>query len=154
MNPRGLTGPERELTLSPLLQSGVGDEALCRRAVAECLLISFQHRLPPVFQGIRPLIAYGALNSTARGITLGRRIYIRHDAFDTTGGLPPYLLVHELAHVVQFLRDGTPRFLTRYLTEYFAGIPRYGSTREAYLNISYEIEARQVETFLPEHLQR
>ena len=135
-----------------MLQSAIAAPALIHRAVDETELIPFRNQL--LFEGVRPVVAYGALNSTARGITLGREVYLRQDVFDSAGAIPAFLLVHEVAHVVQFLRDGTPYFLSRYLGEYFRGLLRFQSGHTAYLAISYEVEARMVETFLPAELQR
>jgi hypothetical protein len=151
---RSLFPDELELGISTLCASEIAGPSLCERAARECSLTPFRHHLPPLSRGVRPVIAYAALNSRARGITLGRQVYIRHDTFDSDDRIPPFLLVHELAHVVQFLRDGTASFLTRYLSEYFAGLMRHRSGYRAYLEISYEVEARYVESFLPEGLQR
>jgi len=45
----------------------------------------------------------------------------------------------------QFARDGKLRFLCRYLGEWFTGIFKYRILAQAYLCISYEVEARQAE---------
>ena len=59
------------------------------------------------------------------GITLGRTIFLAPDAI-----LEPALLLHELAHVHQFERDGA--FPVRYLWE---------SIRRGYRGNRFEIEA-------------
>ena len=73
------------------------------------------------------------------GMTVGRLILVLRD--DDQSGRR-VLLAHELAHVEQYARLGTVRFLRRYLGEYFAGLWRLRSHRQAYLAISLEAEAR------------
>jgi hypothetical protein len=55
------------------------------------------------------------------------------------------LLAHELVHVRQYRDLGTWRFRRTYLWEYFRG--RLGGLghHQAYLNISFEREARELE---------
>lgn len=147
-SPRALFPEEKSAATRALLSSSIAEEAICRRAISECRLVPFDRFLPPLLRGVRPTIAYFALRRRASGITLGRQIYIRRNLFDRDGELPLYLVVHEVAHVVQFLRDGTLPFLSRYVGEYFAGRFRGLRDREAYLAISYEREARRVESHL------
>ena len=147
MSERALRDDEQRAVFQALRRSSIAAEDLCRDAVRSCRLIPFNHLLPPVTQGPRPVIAFFALRRRASGITLGRRVFIRQNLFGRTGNLPPALLVHEVAHVVQFLRDGTVPFLTRYISEYLGARLRGLADREAYLSISYEEEARYVETF-------
>ncbi len=147
---RPLSQEERRPVLQALLQSRIADEAICHRALESARFFPFVHRLPPLFCGVRPFIAYFALRRRASGITLGSNIYVRHSLFGRQGQLPLYFVTHEVAHVVQFLRDGTYPFLTRYLGEYGWMRLRGIDDRSAYLAISYEREARRVETFLPD----
>ena len=70
------------------------------------------------------------------GITLGRRIYIRHGIADLRR-----LLLHELQHVRQIERLGVVGFYTRYLREYAAHRWRGLPPEAAYRRISLEIEA-------------
>ncbi len=148
MTTRPLYGDEKSAVLKALRNSHIADEELITCAIEQCRFISFEHTLPPLHRGARPTVAYFALRNRASGITLGRKVYIRQNLFDHQGKLPLYLVTHEVAHVVQFLRDGTLPFLTRYLGEYFTGRLRGLRDRDAYLAISYEREARRVETFL------
>lgn len=148
MNGRPLRDDEKRRVLDALADSAIASRSVCRKAVNSCRFISFGHSLPPVGAGIRPVIAFFALRRRASGITLGTRVYIRRHLFGRTGDLPLVLVTHEVAHVVQFLRDGTVPFLLRYLGEYLAGRLRGMGDRDAYLNISYEREARRVERFL------
>lgn len=63
--------------------------------------------------------------ATVAGITLGRTVHLADGA-----GAPPWLLLHELAHVRQFARD--PGFPARYAWE---------SLRRGYRHNRYELEA-------------
>lgn len=148
MKPRGLRSDEKGPVLRALLDSGIASPAVCHTAVDICRFIPFDHFLPPVTDGLRPLIAYFALRRRASGITLGDHVYVRRNLFDRRGKLPLFLVTHEVAHVVQFIRDGTAPFLTRYLGEYAFHRLRGIDDRRAYLAISYEREARRVESFL------
>jgi hypothetical protein len=73
------------------------------------------------------------------------RIYFEAGAYrlDTPEGLA--LLAHEVTHCRQYHRHGTWRFRARYLWSYFHGRLSGMTGKEAYLNIPYEIEAREVE---------
>jgi len=55
------------------------------------------------------------------------------------------LLAHEIEHCRQYRKHGTWHFRARYLAAYFKNRLRGMSRREAYLNISFEIEAREIE---------
>ncbi len=72
------------------------------------------------------------------GMTLGRLVLVRRD--DDRSGRR-ILLAHELAHVEQYARLGTIRFLWRYMREYVVNLARLRSHRRAYAAISLEIEA-------------
>lgn len=148
MKSRGLCPDEKEPVLQALLDSDIAPSSICRQAVESCQFVPFDHFLPPLTRGIRPLIAYFALRRRASGIALGDTVYIRSNLFDRRGRLPLYLVCHEVAHVVQFLRDGTIAFLARYLGEYILSRLRGIDDRRAYLALSYEKEARRVESFL------
>jgi hypothetical protein len=52
---------------------------------------------------------------------------------------------HELEHIYQVRKYGFLSFYISYLIIYFANLIRYKSFKVAYLNISYELEARKVE---------
>lgn len=86
-------------------------------------------------------------------LTLGRRVFVAPSMLSRENGLARMsgrLLAHEVAHVLQYERVGTARFLLRYLQEYFAGLWRAGnldagSRMGAYLDISFEREARTAE---------
>jgi hypothetical protein len=132
MRTRNLTDEEKDLVVPALVEADVAPRATCRTAAEECRLVQ---RLPSLLEirGAKSALAYAALRSRACGITLGDDIFVRAEFFDSNLGLPIRLVAHELAHVVQFRRDGSPAFLARYLRDW-----------QAYLSISYEREARQV----------
>ena len=78
--------------------------------------------------GIPPRLGGWALGQrSVQGITLGHTVFL-----DPEAALNPALLLHELAHVHQFERDGT--FPLRYLLE---------SVRRGYHANRYELEANE-----------
>ena len=143
---RNLTEPERNWCEQALRYYDIAPWAICQRAIDQTRIFMTVPDFKNI-RGPRSMIAHIALYQRAAGITLGRDVYIRHTmAFNDE--LPPDLVVHEVAHVVQFLRDGHAVFLARYLKDYarnlLKGMPDY----EAYMNIPYEIEARKVESYV------
>ena len=85
------------------------------------------------------------------GITIGRHVLIRPSLIYRDSAnqicLSKKLLVHEIAHVLQYQKEGFFGFLFNYFNEYFKGIKRRkkwdsNSRMYAYLDISHEIEAR------------
>lgn len=150
---RQLTDRERGVILHALERVGVAPASLCREAVETCLL-SRQTPLLGEIDGVAATIAYAALKTRASGITLGNRVFIRREYFSDEGEIPLDLLAHEVAHVVQFMRDGTLGFLARYLRDYVLGVGRGLGDQGAYLAIPYEVEARQVADALPAHPSR
>lgn len=89
-------------------------------------------------------IAYAALKTRASAITLGSKVFIRREFFDDDGQVPLDLVAHEVAHVVQFARDGLLRFFYYYLRDYMGGLFRGLGDSAAYRAIPYEVEARRV----------
>ena len=87
------------------------------------------------------------------GITFGRRIFIL-PTFLTTNQenfliLPEKLVAHEVTHVVQYRREGFVRFFYKYLTNFWKNLRTkekwdVNSRQEAYLEIPFEVEAREV----------
>jgi hypothetical protein len=138
---------EKEAVLDALRRVQIADEATCVAAVDACRLIK---RRPALFEirGPRSGIAYVALRTRASGITLGDRVFIRSDCFREHGRPPLPLIAHEIAHVVQFRRDGAAAFLARYLLDYAKNLARGMAEKDAYLSIPYEEEARAVENAL------
>src|SRR5262249_37564116 len=62
---------------------------------------------------------------------------------DTIEGVA--VLAHEITHCRQYRAYGTWRFRLLYLSYYFKNLLRGMSRKEAYLNVPFEIEAREVE---------
>ena len=86
------------------------------------------------------------------GITIGRRIYIFPEKFWVSENrklrLDEELVVHEITHVLQYRREGFFRFLRLYIKSYYANLRKkekrdLSARAEAYLEIPFEIEARQ-----------
>ena len=85
----------------------------------------------------------------ADAVTLGARVFLSQPAAaqvaaGTESGRR--LLRHERAHVSQFAREGTARFLWRYGVSYARARRRGLSHEAAYLEIPYEREAREAES--------
>ncbi len=88
-----------------------------------------------------------------QGITFGRRIFIapRLLTFNQKNllKLPENLIAHEIAHVLQYKREGSIKFFYKYLTSFWRNLRKRGkwdavSRQNAYLEIPFEVEARQV----------
>jgi DNA repair photolyase len=85
------------------------------------------------------------------GITLGSRIFIKPILLSLNQNnlpkLPEDLVAHEIAHVLQYKREGFIKFFYKYLTSYFGNLRKKKnwsgySRHQAYLEIPFEIEAR------------
>lgn len=85
------------------------------------------------------------------GITIGSRIFIKPDFLSLTADkrrrIHVELAAHEIAHVLQYERDGFARFFYKYLESYRRNLKNEkwsaAARLEAYLAIPYEIEARE-----------
>lgn len=140
---RALTVAEREAALDALTACGVAPGPVCRAAVEATRLVPRAPRVGEI-RGPRSLIAHVALAARADGITLGRRVFVRAALRAPDGALPLDLVVHEVAHVAQVLRDGPATFYARYVADYLRGRARGLADHDAYLAIPYEVEAREV----------
>lgn len=87
------------------------------------------------------------------GITFGRRIFIepRLISFNLKNQprLSNDLAAHEIAHTLQYRREGFSNFLYKYFSEYRKNLRKFKkpdaeARHQAYLNISFEIEAREI----------
>jgi hypothetical protein len=140
---RPLTSLERQ-TLEQMLSSPEGSRHFERvrhlgHVLDHVLLVGCTPSLREL-RGVRSCIAYFALRKSAVGITLGRRIYLRTDYFERT---PWELVAHEVAHVLQYERDGVVPFLVKYVASYLHSRLMKGlSGYEAYRAIGYEEQAR------------
>lgn len=109
-------------------------------------------RLPEIhFYGGR-FAHYLTARLKIEGITIGRRIYIFPENFWFSESrklrLDEELVVHEIAHVLQYRREGFFKFLWLYQKSYYANLRKKKSRdalakSEAYWEIPFEIEARQ-----------
>lgn len=98
-----------------------------------------------------------------QGITIGRSILISPTSIvyeNNKKMTSKSLLVHEIAHVLQYRREGFFRFLYKYFRSYLENLRKKRdwspiSRLEAYLEIPFEIEARKVAAdFVNWHKQR
>jgi Domain of unknown function (DUF4157) len=82
------------------------------------------------------------------------RIYFAPGAYrvDTIEGVA--LLAHEITHCRQYRALGTWGFRARYIWAYCRNRLRGMSGKDAYLNIPFEIEAREIEARVFQALQR
>jgi hypothetical protein len=131
--------PGSHARLEQFFRFHLQDETLCLPAV-RFYAGSFARRLTTAF--------------AIQAITFSRTIFIAPRLLrrDASGGLaaPARLVVHELAHTLQYRREGRVPFLFRYLTEYARGLMGAGGlgakTRAAaYRAISFEARAREAE---------
>jgi hypothetical protein len=86
------------------------------------------------------------------GLAVGKRVYIFPENFWFSESrklrLDEELVVHEITHVLQYNREGFFRFLRLYVKSYYANLRKkerrdLAARTEAYLEIPFEIEARQ-----------
>lgn len=90
---------------------------------------------------------------SVHGLTVGRRIFItpRLLSFNQNNALklPEDLIAHEITHVIQYKKLGFIIFFSQYLTNYWRNLRKKkkwdaASRHEAYLEIPFEVEARDV----------
>lgn len=108
--------------------------------------------LPPIFfytGRVSKLITHAL---KIHGITIGARIFILPELVSLNSknkpSLPESLVAHEIAHVLQYKREGFFKFLYKYLRDYRRNLKKesqldFASRHRAYLNIPFEIEARE-----------
>ena len=86
------------------------------------------------------------------GITVGRRVFVMPKLISLNRKnqkkLPEELIVHEIMHVIQYKKAGFGKFLYKYLRDYWSNLRKKrkwdsASRRNAYLEIPFEIEARE-----------
>lgn len=92
---------------------------------------------------------------SVHGITLGSNVLILPALVtfnrENQKKLPEDLLVHEIMHVIQYREKGFARFLYQYSKSYWNNLRKIGeydfaARRRAYLDIPFEIEAREAAT--------
>lgn len=73
------------------------------------------------------------------GWTLGERVFIKPKLDESHR---KRLVAHELVHVEQYRKHGIVGFLKQYFTDYAKNLVTCRKHRQAYLDIPFEIEAR------------
>jgi len=121
------------------------------RALGEPLPPQLQARLARYFPAL-DLASVRLHHGVPRYVRGRPRGYVdRHHVYLASGWQPAgdpellALLAHELVHVMQYRELGAWRFRLAYLGEYLAGRCRGLGHEAAYLNISFERAARQLE---------
>lgn len=115
------------------------------------ILYEKEFRLPTIYfhAGRFSRILTGALK--IHGITIGKNIFVTPKFVSPAGNnrrkVHVELAAHEIAHVLQFKREGFVRFFYKYLTSYLQNLRRQknwnaAARQQAYLDIPFEIEAR------------
>ena len=109
-------------------------------------------KLPAVHFYTGKLTALLTRAISVNGITFGGKVLImpalvsRNRKNQKT--LPDDLIVHEIMHVIQYAEKGFIKFLYLYLKIYWINLRKtrewnFGARRRAYLEIPFEIEARE-----------
>lgn len=78
------------------------------------------------------------------GVTHGRLVFVDPEVMKGDPDRLARLVVHELIHVRQFVAAGYVRFVLSYLKDYWKGRLGGLSPRDAYREITYEREAREL----------
>lgn len=78
------------------------------------------------------------------GVTHGRLVFVDPQVMKGDPDRLARLVVHELIHVRQFVAAGYMRFILSYLNDYWRGRVGGLSPRDAYREITYEREAREL----------
>ena len=90
---------------------------------------------------------------SVQGITFGRLIFIKPSLVSLNRNGQPQLsrdlAAHEIAHTLQYEREGIIKFLYKYLADYRKNLRSFEkrdafARQSAYLEIPFEIEARRV----------
>jgi hypothetical protein len=79
-----------------------------------------------------------------KGVTHWRWVFVDPEFMRGDRDKLARLVIHELVHVRQYRDTGYLGFTTRYLREYSRGRLQGKNSRQAYLDIGAEVEAREV----------
>lgn len=79
-----------------------------------------------------------------RGVTLWKWIFVDPELMNGDPDRLARLVIHELVHLRQVIDAGYLPFTTRYVVEYVQGRAAGKDGRQAYLDISAEVEAREL----------
>lgn len=96
-------------------------------------MIKYRHWLPKLLTKLIPGMTVNAI------VIFGNIYFLKRKSM-----VSKKLFRHELVHVEQQEREGV-LFYIRYICEYLKNLIKYKNHTRAYLNISYEIEARKAE---------
>ena len=89
-----------------------------------------------------------------QGITFGKYVFLQPTLIWENERrqicAPKWLIAHEYAHVLQYRKLGTIKFLLTYFRDFLRGLKRFekwdfNARLESYLEIPHEIEARRFE---------
>lgn len=108
-------------------------------------------RLPPIYFYAGNFSRFLTKILKIYGITIGSRIFIKPDfisaADDSRIIVHVELAAHEIAHVLQYEREGFVRFFYKYFRSFRQNLKNKSwntvSRQEAYLEIPFEIQARE-----------
>lgn len=78
------------------------------------------------------------------GVTHGRLVFVDPEVMKGDPDRLARLVVHELVHVRQFVAAGYVRFVLSYLKDYWKGRIGGLNPRDAYREVTYEREAREL----------
>lgn len=111
-------------------------------------------RLPAIYFHAGRLSELLTRSLKIHGITIGKNIFVTPEFIFAANDqsrkkkIHVELAAHEIAHVLQYEREGFARFFYKYFKSYFDNLRGQKNwngeaRRRAYLNIPFEIEARE-----------
>lgn len=83
-----------------------------------------------------------------KGVTQWRWVLVDPETMRGDPDRLARLVIHELVHLRQFRERGLLMFMIRYMYQYWAGRLRGASSRQAYLDIDVENEARETTAYV------
>ncbi len=119
------------------------------------ILNEAKFRLPEIYFYSGKVSVFLTAVLKIHGIAIGRNIFISPKfvslADENFKKIHVQLAAHEIAHVIQYRREGFIKFFCKYLRDYLRNLKQKknwdaASRHEAYLEIPFEIEARAVAT--------
>lgn len=84
-----------------------------------------------------------------RGVTIWKWVFVDPELLDGERDRLARLVIHELVHLRQVIDQGYLRFTARYVVEYLKGRLEGKDGRQAYRDISAEVEARELTSRSP-----
>ncbi len=110
-------------------------------------------RLPRIQLYVGKLTQVFTIVLKVHGITFGNSVFILPTLLNTNKKnlltLPEKLIAHEITHVIQYKREGFVKFFYKYAANFLRNLKKkqkwdIQSRQEAYLEIPFEVEAREV----------